>query len=388
MIDPKLVEYANTARQREILNTLLVYGSNRKTALALGIHHAAVDSAVASAKLRAAKAGYSPDHDMTHTVPPGFQTKGVSTYYDSEGQVRGQWVKSTQDSEARIEAMRAAAEAMAEELPRVDPLEPPEHPNEKLATLYTFTDSHVGMLAWNKEGGDDWDLKIAEKTLVDCFTRMVAASPSSGLGIINQLGDFLHSDGLLPVTPTSGHILDQDGRFSKMVAVAIRVLRRIVDAALMKHGRVMVVMAEGNHDMASSVWLRHMFKALYENEPRLTVVDSELPYYAIQFGKTMLAIHHGHLKKPDQLPMVFAAQYPVIWGNTTHRYGHSGHMHHEYVKEHAGMLWTQHRTLAARDAYASRGGYFSERDAKAITYHSEYGRVGEITISPEMCEGD
>jgi hypothetical protein len=240
------------------------------------------------------------------------------------------------------------------------------------------------MLAWHKEGGADWDLGIAERTLFGCFEQMIASAPPAESCIVNQLGDFLHYDGLSPVTPTSGHVLDSDGRFSKMVAVAIKLLRRIVDLALLKHSRVTVIMAEGNHDMASSVWLRLMFKALYENEPRLTVLDCELPYYALQHGKTMLAFHHGHLKKPDQFPLIFAAQYGEMWGLTTKRYAHSGHQHHRYVKEHGGMTVTQHPTLAARDAYASRGGWFAERAALALTYHDVHGQVAEQTIYPEM----
>ena len=48
------------------------------------------------------------------------------------------------------------------------------------------------------------------------------------------------------------------------------------------------------------------------------------------------------------------------------------------------MTLEQHRTLAPKDSYASRGGWISGRDAKVITYHSKYGEVGRLTISPEM----
>jgi len=100
----------------------------------------------------------------------------------------------------------------------------------------------------------------------------------------------------------------------------------------------------------------------------------------------MLAFHHGHLKKPDEFPLVFAAQYGEMWGQTTKRYAHSGHQHHLYSKEHGGMIVTQHPTLAARDAYAARGGWFAERAATAITYHEDYGQVASVTIVPEMLE--
>ena len=383
MIDAQLASYA-TVRQLEYLEAVDKYGTQRKAAKALGVSQGVLCRSVSGLKARAAGQGYSPAHDMTRTVPEGYKVKGVSTLYNKEGAVSAQWVKSTADDQAREAAMREAFAAMSEELPRLGPVKRVSGMPPHLCTVYTLTDSHVGALAWAKEGGADWDLKIAEATLVGCFQKMVDSSPPAKIGFVNQLGDFLHYDSLAPVTPTSGHIVDADGRFSKMVSTAIRILRRVVDMALQKHEKVVVLMAEGNHDMASSVWLRVMFRALYENEPRVQVVDSELPYYVYQHGETMLAFHHGHMKKNEQLPILFAAQYPKIWGNTIKRYAHTGHRHHSEEKEHSGLTVIQHPTLAARDAYAARGGWMSERSVTAITYHDVFGQVGRTTVVPEM----
>jgi hypothetical protein len=54
------------------------------------------------------------------------------------------------------------------------------------------------------------------------------------------------------------------------------------------------------------------------------------------------------------------------------------------VKENNLMIVEQHRTLAAPDAYAARGGWITGRDAKVITYHREYGEVGRLTVSFDM----
>jgi hypothetical protein len=129
-----------------------------------------------------------------------------------------------------------------------------------------------------------------------------------------------------------------------------------------------------------------MFAALYENEPRLTVNDSELPFYTFQHGKTMLAFHHGHQVKNEALPGLFAAQFPDMWGATRKRYCHVGHRHHVDEKELSGMKVVQHSTLSARDAYAARGGWVSDREATAITYHDAFGQVGRSTVSPEMLD--
>jgi hypothetical protein len=353
----------------EALRIVELHGSISAAAAAEGIPRATLQSRVNEARRRKA----------------GMVVTGRSTLTDLRtGEPVMEWVKESLDRQQAAEAQQAAYAVLAAELPRIVPTVPPRASEGHLCTVYTLTDCHVGALAWRQEGGDDWDLQIAEDTLLGCFRHMIETSPASELGIVNQLGDFLHWDGLEAVTPTSRHLLDADGRFEKVVAVAIRILRRVVDMALAKHSRVHVILAEGNHDLASSVWLRQMFGALYEKEPRITVEQSPLPYYAVEWGKTMLTFHHGHLKKNDQLPLLFAAQFPESWGRTTKRYCHTGHRHHLEEKEHSGMVVFQHPTLAARDAYAARGGWHAMRSATAVTYHKAFGEVWRTNACPDM----
>lgn len=384
MIDAELKKYA-TGRQSEYIDAINKHGSITEASRKLKITRSTIQSGIDAVTKKAAKHGYSPAHDMTKTVPDGFIVKGVSTYYNKEGKPSAQWVKSAIDRDRQEQIMREAFEAMASELPRLTKQpKTVKSTNKDLCNVFTLTDSHVGALSWNQECGADWDLKIAEEVLTGCFQKMVDASPSAGAAVVAQLGDFLHQDSIVPVTPSHGHILDSDSRYSKIIKVAIRILRRVIDMALSKHDKVIVLLAEGNHDISSSIWMRTMFAALYENEPRIHVIDSALPYYVYQHGEIMLSWHHGHLKSIDQLPMLFAAQFPVIWGTTKKRYCHTGHRHHVEEKEFSGMKVLQHSTLAVRDAYAARGGWMSEREVTAITYHNTFGQHSRVTITPEM----
>jgi len=153
---------------------------------------------------------------------------------------------------------------------------------------------------------------------------------------------------------------------------------------LEKHQHVHAIFAEGNHDIASSIWLRECMSMLYENEPRITIDTRPDPYYCYEFGKTSLFFHHGHKSRLSGVDKAFAAKFRDVFGRTVHSYGHTGHLHHDIKKETSLMVIEQHRTLTAPDSYASRGGWISGRDAKVITYHKNYGRVGEIVISPDM----
>jgi hypothetical protein len=329
-----------------------------------------------------------PSHN--DAAPDGFSVRGVSTLRDGEGNVVAEWTKTQAEpgDAKRLEMLRAAVEELKSEIPPQMPIPAPmEVQDEKLLNCFTITDYHMGMLAWRHEGGADWDLDIAERMLLASFSNLVFRAPAAKYAIVNQLGDFMHTDGFLPVTPASKHVLDADSRYPKIVKVAIRALRAVVNMALMKHEIVYLLNAEGNHSPAGDVWLRELFQALYENEPRVIVETSPLPYYARKHGKTMLGFHHGHLRKPPEMPGTMAAQFPAIWGTTEFRYCHMGHMHHKWLlqeKEDKGMTVKQHRTLASRDAYAARGAWFAERAMECNTYHAEHGEVGSVIVKPSM----
>lgn len=324
---------------------------------------------------------------QTYEIPDGQRVKGVSTLVDLRtGTPVLEWVKTDEDRSAQEAKARAALKAFAEKLPRERPRAAPARVVADLLNCYVITDYHLGMLAWGEETGADWDTNIAEAMLVDWFAAAIAQSPAAETGVFAQLGDFMHWDGMDAVTPASKHLLDADTRFQKLVRVAIRVIRRVIGMLLAKHARVLVVCAEGNHDPAASIWLREWLAAVYKDEPRISVDTSPDPYYCVEHGATALFFHHGHKRKPANVDTVFAAKFRDVFGRTKHAYAHLGHLHHIDQRETNLMVVEQHRTLAAPDAYASRGGWMSGRDACVITYSARFGEVGRVRISSRMLE--
>ena len=387
-----LLDYCTTELQKEYVLALEAEHTETKAAEALGITRDKLHAVVKNPKRRQVRAakeaatGNDPDHGLTRKGPEGYTLAGFSDMRTNE-EGKPIWYKFSQDKEQAAALMESMVAAMASDVRAVPPMPAPtpkQDPAKDLCNLYTLTDSHVGMLAWQKEGGADWNLEIAERVLVGAFHSMMKSAPDSDLGIVAELGDFEHQDGYDAVTPTSKHNLDSAARFPKIIEASIRIRRSIIDAALAKHKQVVCVIAEGNHNIVSSMWMRKMFAALYADEPRVTIIDTELPYYAYQFGKVMLGWHHGHKKAKEALPMLFAAQFHEIWGKTEIRHIHTGHQHHLHIKEYSGAIVHQHQTLAARDAHASHGGFLSERSADCITYHKEHGQVAANFVKPSM----
>ena len=386
LLTEKHLDYCSTPKQAEIVRAILEHGSNNKAAKALGMDRRSVDRAAQTIELQAARMGYSPEHDMVRPCPDGFAVKGVSTYYNDEGKPTGQWVKTDRDAQRQREIMIEAIKGACDDIPKAKPVKMPKPCGSKLLNTYIITDYHLGMLSWAEETGADWDTDIAEEMLVKWFSYAIKTAPKADRAVFAQLGDFLHYDSMESVTPSSGHLLDSDTRRARLVRAAIRVLRRCVNMLLENHQSVHIIMAEGNHDMDSSIWLREIFATLHEGDKRVTVDVSPDPYYCVEHGSTSLFFHHGHKRKPEQIDKVFTAKFRDVFGRTSKSYAHMGHYHHTKALESSLMTVEQHRTLAAPDAYASRGGWLSGRDAKVISYHAEHGEVFRTTINPAMLE--
>ncbi|MCZ7929572.1 oxidoreductase [Agrobacterium pusense] len=320
-------------------------------------------------------------------VPTGHVVKGVSALVDAEGRVIQQWQKTAVDAEGQLAAFRAVVDGLKENLPRITIKPAPQHVEEDLLNQFVVTDSHFGMLAHREETGADYDLRLAEQLLLDWFAAAVAGAPQAHTAVLAQLGDLLHHDALESVTPAHKHVLDADSRLHKVVRVVIRTLRRVVDMLLQKHKHVHVVMASGNHDPASSVWVRELLATIYENEPRVSVDTSPMLYYAYKWGDTALFYHHGHKRGVAQVDATLAGMFREMFGASKYAFAHVGHLHSDEGRKSALMYVERHETLAAPDAYAAGGGWLSGRSAKVITYSRRYGEVARATLRPEMVAG-
>lgn len=386
IIDPKLTEFA-TVRQIEYIEAIEKHGSMRTAAKALGVVKSAVTQSMASLKKAAALQGYSPDHDMTRTVPDGFKVKGVSTYYDKDGKPAGQWVKSSLDAERQGEIMRAAVAAMSEEVRGMAPLihEPPRVDSDLLA-VFPIGDPHVGLYVWAKECGDAFDLDIARALTFGAVDRLMASAPAAETAIILLLGDVFHMNDQTNSTPGHKHQLDVDSRFVKVLQVGIETYRHTIIRALQKYPRVVFKAIPGNHD-PQAVWALAMTIAAYfSNEPRVTVDLNPSKFWFYRFGKVLIGSTHGDTVKHESLPGIMACDRPEDWGATRHRHWYTGHVHSQHVREFPGVICESFRTLAAKDSYAAGHGYRAGRDMVCIVHHREHGEVERHRCDVGMLE--
>lgn len=367
----------------------------------------------------AARVGLIPDPQVF--VPPGYQIKERSTRYDADGSIRGQtvttgrepgevfqlraghrikgesallnadgetlakWVKTTTHGPLPLDDVIAAiTDAFDGYAGRAKPLPAPQAPADALLTLVPCSDWHLGMRAWGDEtNGEDWDLRIAEQTIFETAQRLLSMSPSSAECVILGGGDLLHADNYANRTAKSGHPLDVDGRWPKVLGVACRLLARIVELAAQQHGHVLVRILPGNHDEQSAIAVSYYLSAHFQRDARVSIDLDPGLFWFYEFGHTMLAATHGHTVKISDMPGVMAGREPEMWGRTSHRYAHGFHVHHKSktATEGGGVVGETHQTPAPPDAWNYGQGFVTGRSMQTITYHREHGEWARCRLS-------
>ncbi len=337
-------------------------------------------------KARLAVSGYSPEHQLTRQVPDPFVVKGTSQLY-RRGEVEPvlEWVKTRVNGERMREMLEEACEAMVEDLPKASAIDSPDETLSHLMAVYPIGDLHCGMRAWGRETqGDSWDMVETERVQCGAMAALVETAPPAEKAVIINLGDWFHADNMEGTTSRSGHSMDLDGRYAKMISVGVKVMRQCIQSALEKHKEVRVINIIGNHDDTGALWLSVALRHTYENEPRVFIDDSPAAFHYFEHGKCLIGVHHGHSCKTERLPGVMAADQAQAWGRTEHRAWYLGHVHHQSVKEYAGVTVESFNTLAAKDAYSAFGGYRARQNMKCIVLHDEHGEVSRHTVSPQM----
>lgn len=313
-------------------------------------------------------------------MPEGQVIKGVSALVDAEGRELFKWVKTKTDTLAPdwIAAIKAAFDGWKG---RARPLPAPRRVDHDLLSVYPIADQHNGMLAWGRETGESYDLRIGADRLRASMARLVAQAPRSRRALILNLGDWQHTDDGRNMTPRSGNILDVDGRYVKVLTAGVQLMMDCIELALQRHSQVLVRNIPGNHDPHASVALTIALKSFYARNRRVKIDTDPSDFFFERFGSTLIGATHGHRLKPADMAMSMAVRRRADWGATKFHYFYFGHIHHETAKEIGDVRCESFQTLAAKDAHAAASGYNSGQSLTSITIHRRDGEIGRHRIN-------
>ena len=193
------------------------------------------------------------------------------------------------------------------------------------------------MLAWGRESGADYDLPIAIKSITGAVADLVSQSRKSSNALVLWLGDTMHQDDATNRTPRSGHVLDVDGRYPKVLRAAAEISNQVIANAAQSHRNVLARFLPGNHDPNAAHALALASSMHFSQSKHIEINDDPSLHFYHRFGRVLIGATHGHTIKPDRMAMMLATDRPKDWGETLHRHFFFGHVHHESARDRRGQ---------------------------------------------------
>jgi hypothetical protein len=327
-----------------------------------------------------------PERGGEYVPLPGLNLKGKTTFVDVVGDERKvtrevyMERKGQFDPTLLVEALNTAFADIPARKP-VSYDHNRDSGNSALLAVYPLIDFHVGLMSWAQETGENYDLKIGRETIMPAMRRLIAATPAADEAVILGIGDLLHFDGFVHETPASGHPLDADGRYPKVLETAADMVEEIVELALARHRRVTLRILRGNHDPVSAVAVAMALKRVFRANKRVTVDVDQSYNWWFRRGKVFLGGSHGDKAKMRDLPMVMAHDRPEDWAASTYRRIYTGHVHHESMIEEGGVIVTSMRSPVAKDAYHSFNKWRSGRSVYSETFNIDGSEAATLTFN-------
>jgi len=248
-------------------------------------------------------------------------------------------------------------------------------------------DPHFGKLAWGKETGENYDIKIAKQRYIDAVVDICNKSESWPIEqVIYPIGqDFFNYDNF-NVTTASGTPQDTDVRLPKMIIEGK--LTSIESIEILKEKKqcpIMVKIIPGNHDPVLTFMLGEILSAHFKDDPNVVIDNSPKEKKYWRWGKCGIMYIHGDKGRWNEYPLVMLRDMQKEWADVEFMEIHCGHfhktksVHHVTSDELQGIVVRVLRSIAGTDLWHYRNNYTNNiKGAEAFIWSKEFGMEANI----------
>jgi len=281
------------------------------------------------------------------------------------------------------ETMQLAIEGLIEQLKDYKPekIKLPKRKDDPYMLELCLFDAHFGMLAWNGDTGNDYDIKIAETIYKNAIKSLLTETTAFNIAKITlPVGqDLFHINDPSNQTPKNNNKLDVDGRMPKVFqAVKMAVIEAI--ELCRQVAPVHVIWVPGNHDPETSYYLTEVLASRFYNDPMVTVDTEPKMRKHIIWGSSFIGYTHGDEEPQKELPRIFMDEFAMAWAQSDFREIHTGHYHKKREMQFVSADTfgsTVLRTipsLCGTDAWHYKKGYIGKvKAAQAFLWHKMDG---------------
>jgi len=262
--------------------------------------------------------------------------------------------------------------------PKYTAIKTNKSPDDHLLII-DIADLHIGKLSTAFETGEDYNCQIAVKRAKEGMQGIL--DKAKGFTIDKVLfvagNDILHTDNTRRST-TAGTPQDTDGQWHQNFIMAKNLYIDLLEQ-LMSFAEVEVVYNPSNHDLTHGFFLMQLIEAHFAKSSIKFNVDL-LHRKAFKYGKNLIGTTHGDGAKVENLPMLLATEFPILWSETKHRYIYSHHVHHKQSRDMIGCTFETLRSPSGTDAWHHKNGYTGVPKAvEGFIHHKEFGQIARLT---------
>ena len=278
------------------------------------------------------------------------------------------------------------ADMNAAPAPKYQPLQRVETPGGCLVVI-DAADTHFGKYAAAIETGDDYNLDIARRRVLEGVAGIIGQAIKAYEidRILLVVGnDVLHVDNSIATT-TNGTFQNTDGLWFEMFQAAKQTFIDVIES-LIPIADIDVVFNPSNHDYTSGYMLVDSLASWFRNSKNVTFTAGPAHRKYYQYGNSLIGTTHGDGAKPVDLPALMSHEVPKMWAATKYRYFYTHHIHHKdrtrflETKDFIGMTVEALRSPSATDSWHGKKGYTGVVKAVEGFIHSkEKGQIARLT---------
>lgn len=218
----------------------------------------------------------------------------------------------------------------------------------------TYVDPHNGMLAWQNESGENYDLKIAQERFLKCAWDIVNRCKHKKIKriILCVLGDVLHTANDNQTTE-KGTLQSVDGRYVKITDTTEATIVNVI-AILKSIAPVEVVWVSGNHSRISEYLVMRSVEKSF-SDVKFDIAPN--PIKSIKIGNALIGLAHGDMPKKNITNNVDREARMI--GGIKYIEQHCGHFHSEITTWVNGIIVRYLPCLCSSSAWEHQQGYLN-----------------------------
>ena len=240
-------------------------------------------------------------------------------------------------------------------------------------------DIHIGKLVEAFETGEEYNCQVAVKRVREGVQGIINKAKGFNIDKILFIGgnDILHVD-TPNRTTTGGTPQDTDGNWYSNFLTAKKLYVEILEM-LLPIADVHFTFNPSNHDYMSGFFLADVIQTWFKDSKNITFDCSIAHRKGFLYGKNLIGTTHGDGAKQQDLPLLMAAEFPMQWSQSKHRYVYTHHIHHKSSKDYIGITVESLRSPSGTDSWHHKKGYLSIKALEGFIHHKEFGQVARLT---------